>query len=295
MFTSLLCPIDFSEVSPVALAHAAAFAVHGRARLTVLAVNDPLLAEAARAKYGPDFLEAETRADAERLLAAAVLPDLRVRFKPRVRVAVGQPAPAILQAVSRAGTDLIVMGTHGLGGWKKLMLGSTTERVLRDTTVPVLAVPPHAAGTRVDRAGAEFHPGPVLVPVDLTRTARDDARIAVALAHMIERPVILLHVVEDVQALRRWRGLLTDGLASKTDAATRTLEAWCRAFGKTAAVSFELRTGDPAEQIAAVARELRAGLIVMGLRRTHDGEPARPGAVAYRVLSSTPVPVLALP
>jgi nucleotide-binding universal stress UspA family protein len=47
---------------------------------------------------------------------------------------VGNPADVILETAAKERSDLIVMGTHGLGGIRKWLLGSTTERVLRRTT-----------------------------------------------------------------------------------------------------------------------------------------------------------------
>ncbi|MCQ4333887.1 universal stress protein [Natronomonas sp. F2-12] len=55
----------------------------------------------------------------------------------------GRPAEAILAFVDEHGINLIVMGTHGRSGFDRIRhAGSTTERVLREATIPVVAVPP---------------------------------------------------------------------------------------------------------------------------------------------------------
>ena len=59
-------------------------------------------------------------------------------------MATGKPALEILQIAERRRADLIVMSTHGLTGPRKWLLGSTTERVLRDTTTAVLVTPARA-------------------------------------------------------------------------------------------------------------------------------------------------------
>jgi nucleotide-binding universal stress UspA family protein len=64
------------------------------------------------------------------------------RKAPLLRVADGRPADEIIRAVEREGTDLIVMGTHGRRGFKRLMLGSVAEEVVRRATCPVLTVKP---------------------------------------------------------------------------------------------------------------------------------------------------------
>jgi nucleotide-binding universal stress UspA family protein/CBS domain-containing protein len=52
----------------------------------------------------------------------------------------GEPADVILKTEKREGADLVVMGTHGRGGFSRLVLGSVAERVLRQSSCPVLAV-----------------------------------------------------------------------------------------------------------------------------------------------------------
>jgi hypothetical protein len=58
-----------------------------------------------------------------------------------VKTTVGEPATATLESARADAADLIVMGTQGLGGFHKWLLGWTTERLLRRTHVPVLALP----------------------------------------------------------------------------------------------------------------------------------------------------------
>ena len=84
-----------------------------------------------------------------------------------VEVAVGTPAGEILRTARRERCDLIVMSTHGLTGARKFFFGSTTERVLRETTVPVLATPATDDGPD-DLDQARRIVGRILVPVDLT-------------------------------------------------------------------------------------------------------------------------------
>ena len=108
----------------------------------MLAVHavDPLLAEAAATLADEPTLvadaEAELRelAETNRALVPGAPPVVSL-------VRVGPPALEILSAARDARAALIVMGTQGLGGLRKLFFGSIAEKVLRDTPVPVLAVP----------------------------------------------------------------------------------------------------------------------------------------------------------
>ena len=140
MFHSILCPIDFSEHAERALAVATQLATEHRAHLTLLHVTDPLLEAAARAAGSADAVSSQTQAEL-RALFARVAPN---GSAPPMAVAVvaGAPARQILTQATECGADLIVMGMHGAGAAERLIMGSTTSRVLDRARVPVLAVPP---------------------------------------------------------------------------------------------------------------------------------------------------------
>ena len=133
---SVLCPIDFSEASLGALRYAAAIVESSHGQLMVMTVDDPLLAsmDAARGHAWPSD---QTRKDLE----SAVTDTLGLRahgLDLHYHVPIGEPAPEILRVAAERHVDLIVMSSHGLTGIRKLFFGSTTERVLRRATCPVL-------------------------------------------------------------------------------------------------------------------------------------------------------------
>jgi nucleotide-binding universal stress UspA family protein len=71
-----------------------------------------------------------------------------------VHVAVGSIEHEILDRVDRYAVDLIVMGTHGASGWGHLLLGGTTERVVRRAPCPVLTVKERRSASWMDEAAA---------------------------------------------------------------------------------------------------------------------------------------------
>ena len=139
---SILCPIDFSDGSASALRHAAAVASHFATRLILLTVEDPLLTEAASLGTGIRWDPAECQREMASFAAKTLGPDAPALATLEYDVAVGKPAPEILRVARERSCDLIVISTHGLTGIRKLFFGSTTERVLRETTRPVLITPP---------------------------------------------------------------------------------------------------------------------------------------------------------
>ena len=140
MFTSILCPVDFSAVSARALRKAVSLATASGAHLTLLHVTDPLLDAAAHAAGTQDTIAEQTQAALHTLLDE-VSPE-GVAGPMAVSVAVGEPSREILRQALDSGADLIVMGTQGRGAAGRWLMGSTATRVLHATTVPVLVVPP---------------------------------------------------------------------------------------------------------------------------------------------------------
>jgi nucleotide-binding universal stress UspA family protein len=140
-FKTVLVPVDFSASSRRALDYAAGFAASHGGRLVLLHVVEPVVypAELGYPSLGalPPQTEYE-RAGKEQLslLARQVSGSVEVTAKIRV----GQPYVEITRAARELGADLIIISTHGHTGLKRVLVGSTAERVVRHATVPVLTL-----------------------------------------------------------------------------------------------------------------------------------------------------------
>jgi nucleotide-binding universal stress UspA family protein len=287
-FRSILCPVDFSTHSRRALQYAAAVADRFRGRVTALFVDDPLLLAAARQAYGSerDVVE-RSRGELSRFIAQAV-PGHAKRIT--TAVAVGNPAPEILAAARRLRTDLVVMATAGSSGVQHAMFGSTTELVLRRAAVPVLAIPPAADR----RAGsARLTVDRVVVPIDLAAEWQADAIRGADVARMFGVPLRLVHVLRPVHAPAWLRPLGAPTQRQRIEKAERALERVTRQFSGRVESECSVILGEPAQEIARLT-ERGAPLVVMSLRGT-GGIFTRRGAIAYRVLTRSSRPVLALP
>jgi nucleotide-binding universal stress UspA family protein len=141
VFRSILCPVDFSEHSERALGVALDLAALTGAHLTLVHVVDALLDAASRASGNRDTLEAQTQQELQDLLQRSSAMTGKEPRRMAIAVAVGDPAEQVLKQAEECETDLIVIGTQGLEGARRLVFGSTTEGVLRASKVPVLAVP----------------------------------------------------------------------------------------------------------------------------------------------------------
>jgi nucleotide-binding universal stress UspA family protein len=289
---SVLCPVDFSASSRGALRYAGAIAAHFGARLTLLAVNDPLLEEA-DAISGPAHLAEDTTRELERFLRHTFSEQQHGVPDVRLEVTTGKSAPEILRVSREKGCDLIVMSSHGLTGFRKLFFGSTTERVLRETTVPVLVTPGSDAGpTTLEDIPRLVRR--VLAPVDLTAATPHQMEIARRLAEAINVPIMLLHVVEPVRTLSTALPRLSKVDAERRYRAERKLEEAVQNMPPGIKPEALVAYGEPAEEIAKVATDRDAGIIIMGLHSSPVLGP-RMGSVTYRVLCLAHRLVLAIP
>jgi nucleotide-binding universal stress UspA family protein len=141
VFTSILCPVDFSPHSERALGYALDLASLTGAHVTIMTAIDPFLDAASTAAGHHDALRRQTQDEVERLLNQIGRRAQAVKEPPAVAVVKGEAADEILKQITDCRADLVVMGTQGLEGAKRLVFGSTTEKVLRESRVPVLAVP----------------------------------------------------------------------------------------------------------------------------------------------------------
>lgn len=136
---TILHPTDFSDRSEYAFRLAGSLARDHGARLVVLHVMPPPVA------YGETGFVMELqgyRATVEKELHQVRLPDPGVHVEYRLEE--GNAASLIVEVASETNCDLIVMGTHGRTGLRRLLLGSVAEKVMRKAPCPVLTVKDHS-------------------------------------------------------------------------------------------------------------------------------------------------------
>lgn len=269
----ILCPVDFSELSALALRHAAALANCFQSHITVLYasrfVPPPYFTPGQIARLEREFRESEQQAQADlhEFIAATLGPQ-----PPAVdaRIVDALPVEAIRRVAAETQADLIAMGTHGRSGINRLMLGSVTERVLRESHIPVLTV---------RGEGGPHQPAAIrriLVPVNNTEVARKALGVAAELARCFGAVLTLLHVnephpVSPIADLCAW-----------VPAAQR---AQCQIQEVT-------REGVAAHEIIAHARQWPCDLLVIGAEHRRFFDSTVIGGTTVRVVRHAPCPVL---
>lgn len=290
---SVLCPVDFSDASRLALRYAVAIASHFGATVTLLTVNDPILAESANLELGPTWLRAECRAELESLAVQTLDGIARENVELQYEVATGAPGAEILRVARERHIDLVVMSSRGLSGMRKLFFGTTTERVLRETAVPVLVTPPSgSAPSTLEEVAA--HVRRILAPVDLVASPVRQVGIASAIASALGARLLVLHILEPLRVPVPIQMSLPNVDAERRAEADRALATIAQTVAPGVAVEAITTFGDPAEEIAKVAADRQTGLVVMGLHASPLAG-ARMGSVTYRMLCLAHALVLAIP
>ena len=202
------------------------------------------------------------------------------------RVVHPSAAEGLLAYAAEHDIRLLVLGTHGRRGLRRLVLGSVAEEVTRRADAPVLTVGP----------GADVHTlsgGQLLVPVDFS------AAQEVLLAHAREwalaydMTLTLVHAVEvegvpDVYGLRS-NPPAPDALADRTRTALQAPADALRDRGLD--VRVEVRTGPAATEVLDAADALGADLLAIATHGRSGLDRVLMGSVAERVLRQAPCPV----
>ena len=288
----ILCPMDFSVQSQHTYSHAIAMARWYDARITALhvVVTRPVF-EAVPSIYTVtlppiklDQLRRDLVLDLERCVrtpdASQLHVDVVVREAPSVHHEI------LAQAVS-LNSDLIVIGTHGFGGFDRLVLGSVTEKVLRKASAPVLVIPPRAEATPTSPVRFKR----ILCPVDFSTGATAGLAYAVSLAEEADAELTLLNVVDDVVMYDL--AMSAQDVAALKRSSVEALEQLLPADVRTyCSVETLVTEGRPAREILKAATARAADLVVMGVQGRNALDRMVFGSTTHAVIRAASCPVL---
>jgi nucleotide-binding universal stress UspA family protein len=287
--STLLVPLDGSELAEQALPHAERLARASAARLVLTRAT--LIRTLPRQNHE----RARERAlhEAEQYLQALAAGLAERGVDVAWSAPYGEAARAILEQVHTQAADVVVMTSHGRSGLGRWLYGSVAEAVLARSPVPVLltrAWPTPAPGRELGRKAR------LLVPLDGSAFAEAALPAAQRLAAILGGEVVLTHTVvppwpspSGEQHLERAVADLELAIAE----ASKYLDQVAQDMALTAAsISVDVRVGDPVRGIAAAGRGRQAALVVMA---THGGGRLQRlllGSVAAGVLQHGGLPVM---
>lgn len=281
--------MDFSEPA-IRAARWAAQHVAPHAELVIVhALEMPVLPDFLRGHVSgaADVIENARRGATDRLaeLCRSICPEGNMRGVVRA----GGAVDAILDVVAETRADLVVVGEHGRRAGVLDALGSTAERLLHSSPVPVLL-----------GRGAEDHPpASILIPVEEADVTSLVLRWGAELARRFDAGVALLHVITS-QIPGRVRIISASGASREFEA---KLESSARAWLEQAArdagfdperTSSDVVFGETRWEVLAAAQRLDVDLIVMGSRGSGTAGQILLGSVARSVLRGAHCPVLVI-
>jgi nucleotide-binding universal stress UspA family protein len=284
MYSTILLPLDGSQLAEQALPHAEWLAQRLAARVVltrVLPIVTPTgeVDDLAVATSGRAYIDQiAARLSEHGLDCASVLPT-------------GLPAAEILDQARASSADLIAMATHGRSGPSRWLYGSVADAVLRDSPIPVLLVPPHVVPPAPIDQALRF-----VVPLDGSALGETALTPATELARRLGAELVLVQIVlwppllyGDSSELmyidpEQMLGAARDYLAEIATRLQPTLE-------KTIRVRAELGRPTPAA-IAGIADEEHASLIAMSTHGRSGLARLVLGSVASGTLQRANVPLL---
>lgn len=283
---NILCPVDFFVASEAAALYAAGLASNYDAKVHLLHVIAPVVPttyefpmhtiDIAKSLEESSKRELKKMEMTIRNLGAAVDTELRS----------GDTYDEIKRAIEDDKPDLIVMGTHGRRGAERWFLGSTTEKLLRHTPVPLVTI----SGT-----GEKSYTPPrfrrILVTTDFSEGTSDALNYAFSVAQENESQVTLLHVLNEVSIdfSAKYRDPLFDGVRKQLEAMVPAeARNWCD-------IVTRVETGVPYRIIIRTLEDEKADLLVMNIHGKGMLDRALLGSTAERVVRAASCPVMMIP
>lgn len=290
----ILMPTDFSACADLALGHAIFLAKQFQAELHLLHVvvlHDEGSDEADFPDHDEILQKAQSIAQGEMKKRLGHYADSTLEIVEHQRRGTAS-APEITAFADEQGIDLIIMGAHGRRGWRRFLLGSVAEEVVRTAPCPVLTLRQQKEGTPLEA------PGTILVPVDLSDPSRQALTHAKELAAVYGAKVELLHVVPAPMYPAFYTGFAGAFEYSFPELANQlstTLGEWAEATdGPEVELGVEILEGNPGQEIIAHCERIDAGLIVLATHGLTGWQHVLLGSVSEKVVRMADCPVLTL-
>ncbi|WP_407934042.1 universal stress protein [Halocatena halophila] len=283
MYESILIPYDGSDGAATILHHAGELAHWAGATVQVLYVADTTRDSVTVIKGNTVDALAE-RGETVVSEAGDTLDSLGVEYS--TDVVQGNPAPTIAEYAERYGYDLVVLPTHGRTGLSRYLIGSTTEKVVRLSSVPVLT-----ARMQPDEQFA-FPYDDVLIPTDGSETAAHAATHGLSLASSLAATV---HVLSVVDANTHDTDLLsTESAKAPVQPAQDAIDELVSMAAEQGIDTVEqhLETDSPVDGILDCIETNDIDAVVMGTTGRRGTERILLGSVAETAVRSVPVPVI---
>ncbi len=273
---NILFATDFSECSRQALPYVASLARNFDSSVYLFHVVTPSQLVIAAPEAAPYLYEALCNNSTEELTDMARSPELR-GLNPKTVLGSGMLEDELVQALKENQIDLVVVGTHGRTGIRRLVLGSSAEKICRIATCPVLTVGPDV----VPGSKPQFER--ILVPTDFSGESTKILPCVLDIARDYGASMLFLHVIPPAANID------ARNLAEEARHTLQKVLAKDRSYYQP---DFLIKYGHPVETILRAAQENKVDLIAMGIKNTFAPGIQLRSSVAYQVMAGAQCPVL---
>ena len=295
--TRILVPTDFSRNAEEALRFAVPLARQLGGKITLLHSIDWQVNPQMRSAPGViDTINKVAKDAAEHRLESLARTKVPQELLEKTIVEFGPAQVGIPEAARELKIDLIVISTRGHTGLQRILLGSTTARVVRYASCPVLTVRPVAGATKIS-GPKTANLGPIvtriLVPVVFSEGCTSTVRFATTLARIMQAQLTLLHVIAPLPLnCSRYIAEIQQYDAEVKLDAKQKLKSLAATLPKDITSEVMLRQNIPHLGIIRAARQQRCDLITLPTRDLTSLKDFVLGSTAEKVIRHAPCPVL---
>ncbi|MGZ4788961.1 MAG: universal stress protein [Terriglobales bacterium] len=284
-FERVLFPTDFSPCSDRALTHLLGIAATYQSHVFILHVLPPELEPTAEAvaDFAPSLFDFN-RHEAEKHMRALENSGVLAQVEHSDLLENGGLCDVLENTIRKRDIDLVVIGSHGRGGIKKLLLGSIAEELSRRVPCAVMIVGPLVSPAPLD---SKFRH--ILFATEFANGSLNALHYAISMAQKYRAGLRLLHVCTFAE-----RGPLVDVDAAVVQDRERLQAMVPQNLDLPTPPEVITRIGTKTEAILATASEFNADLIIMGVHSTHALIAAThfPWTVAHQIICQATCPVL---
>ena len=283
----IIVPVDFSERSEGAVRYAEALQRRFNSCIRLIHILPPPHYEFGAMEVGGAVLEdlfrhrtTQARADLDNFMLDELPKDRTVRLLEE-----GDPAARIVALAHEREASLIVMPTHGYGPFRRFILGSVTAKVLHDADCPVWTGV-HLEADSVEKIKFET----VVAAIDLGDQSERTLMWADRFAKEVGARIFAVHACPSLEGRvgeyfdPEWKRQIQEG-------AREDMAALLNRVGVDAKIV--TGNGDSAPTVCALAKELRADVLVIG-RGSAAGIFGRLRANAYSIIRESSCPVVSV-
>jgi nucleotide-binding universal stress UspA family protein len=198
----------------------------------------------------------------------------------KIEVLEGKASEELIEYSKKNKIDMIFAGRRGISEIEEIIVGSTTSRLIRSSSIPVFVVPKPKRGVKIKN---------ILSPIDLRESSMTELRYSIALAKQLGATVTVVHISEffNYKVPVFIRDKLISKINDKIDKIAKETK-------------YEIKQkiyeiGDPAKKIIEISKRISTDLIILATHQRKGIEKFFLGSISEKVLTHSNIPVLILP